>query len=103
MEDTITVCEACESAKGEWKSVMKVQESKRCSAVGDEVHFDLWGPAPVESINHKCYYVSFMDDHSQYTNIYFLHTKDKTFDYYQVYEAWLFTQHGTKVKCLHIN
>ena len=26
VEDTITVCEACESVKGEWKSVMKVQE-----------------------------------------------------------------------------
>jgi hypothetical protein len=50
--------------------------------VGDEVHSDLWGPAPVESINHKRYYVSFTDDHSRYTTIYFLHTKDKTFDSY---------------------
>ena len=60
----------------------------------------MWGPAPVESINHKRYYVSFTDDYSRYTNIYFLHTKDETFDSYQLYEAWLSTQHNAKIKCL---
>ena len=98
--DEMTVCESCESAKGERKLVTKVREGERCSAVGDEIHSDLWGPAPVESINHKRYYVSFTDDHSRYTNIYFLHTKDETFDFYQVYEAWLSTQLNAKVKCL---
>ena len=77
--DEVRACKSCESAKGERRSVIKVREGERCSAVGDEVHSNLWGPAPVESINHKCYYISFTDDHSRYTNIYFLHTKDETF------------------------
>ena len=100
-DDETSVCEACESAKGERESVTKVQEGGRCPAIGDEVHSDLWGPAPVESINRKRYYVSFTDDHSRYTNIYFLHTKDETFDFYKVYEAWLSTQQNAKIKSLH--
>ena len=94
------VCESCEWAKGERKSISKIRESDRRTAIGDEVHSDLWGPAPVESINHKRYYASFTDDYSRYTNIYFLHTKDETFDAYRTYEAWLSTQHNARIKCL---
>ena len=64
------------------------------------MHSDLWGPAPVESIGCKQYYVSFMDDHSRYTNIYFLHSKDETFDFYKIYEAWLSTQQNAKIQSL---
>ena len=99
-DDNATICESCESAKGERKSIVKVREGGRCPAIGDEVHSDLWGPAEVESINWKRYYVSFTDDHSRYTNIYFLHSKDETFASYQIYEAWLNTQQNTKIKCL---
>ena len=98
--DEATTCEPCESAKGARKAVTKVREGGRCPAVGDEIHSDLWGKAPVESINHKLYYVSFTDDHSRYTNIYLLHSKDEAFDHYRIYEAWLSTQHNAKIKCL---
>ena len=60
----------------------------------------MWGPAPVESINRKKYYVSFTDDYSRYTNVYFLTTKDEAFKSYQIYEAWLSTQHNARIKCL---
>jgi hypothetical protein len=95
-----TVCESCEWAKGTRKSIVKVREGERCEAVGDEVHTDLWGPAPVESLGRKRYYISFTDDYSRYTNIYFLATKDEAFDFYKVYEAWLSTQHDVRIKCL---
>ena len=83
-------CELCESAKG-MQTITKVWEGGWCPAVGDEIHSDLWGKAPVESINHKLYYISFTDDHSRYTNIYF-HSKDEAFIHYWIYEAWLSTQ-----------
>ena len=95
-----TVCESCESAKGARKSITRVREGGRCPAIGDEIHSDLWGPAPVESINRKEYYVSFTDDHSRYTKIYFLYSKDETFECYRAFEAWLSTQQNAKVKCL---
>ena len=74
------VCESCEWAKGSRKQVSKVREDERRTAVGDEIHSDLWGKAEVESINHKSYYISFTDDYSRYTNIYFLHGKDDALD-----------------------
>jgi hypothetical protein len=80
---------------------VKVQEGARGSAVGDEIHSNLWRPAPVESINHKRYYISFMDDYSRYMNAYFLHTKDETFKSYQVYKAWMKTQYKVVIKSLH--
>ena len=46
-----TVCESCESAKGARKPITKIREGGRCPAIGDEIHSDLWGPAPVESKN----------------------------------------------------
>ena len=98
-----SVCESCQWAKGERKSVTKVREGERHTAVGDEIHSNLWGPAPVELINHKWYYVSFTDDFSRYTQVYFLHTKDETFDSYWVFEAWLSTQYSAKIKRLHLD
>ena len=99
--DEISICESCESAKGVRKVIMKVREGGRCPAVGDEVHSNLWGPAPVESIGCKRYYFSFMDDHSRYMNIYFLHSKDEAFNFYKIYEAWLSTQQNAKIKSLY--
>lgn len=95
-----TVCESCEWAKGARKKVTKIREDERCAGVGDEIHSDLWGEAPVESINRKLYYVTFTDDYSRYTNIYFLHKKDETFESYKHYEAWLSNQYGARIKCL---
>ena len=97
----VVICESCEWAKGQRKSVTKVREEERRTAVGDEIHSDLWGPAPVESISHKKFYVTFTDDYSRYTNIYILNKKDETFVSYQAYEAWLFTQYNVRIKCLH--
>lgn len=96
----VVACESCEWAKGLRKSVSKVMEGDRHMAVWDEIHSDLWGKVPVESINRKLYYVSFTDDYSRYTNVYFLCSKDETFKFYKVYEAWLMNQHKAQIKCL---
>ena len=94
------VCKSCEWAKEGRKSVSKVQESERCTAVGDEIHSDLWGKAPIKSINWKLYYMTFTDNYSRYTNVYFLHKKDEAFDSYKAYEAWLMNQYNARIKCL---
>ena len=100
-DEEATICESCESAKGVRKSIVKVKKGGICPAIGDKIHSDLWGPAPVVLINHKSYYVSFTDDHSRYTKIYFFLSKDDTFDSYQAFEVWLSTQQSTKIKCLY--
>ena len=96
-----TVCESCEWEKGERKAIVQVHEGQRTTEIGGEIHSDLWGPAPVEIINQKLYYISFTDDFSRFTTVYFLHTKDKAFKSYQIYKAWLKTQHNHHIKSLH--
>ena len=67
---------------------------------GGEVHSDVWGLAPVESKGGKRYYVTFIDDKSCLTMLYLLHTKDEVLHVYKLYEAWVETQMGMKLKVL---
>ena len=99
-ESQPTICESCEWAKATRKAIVKVREGENAAAVGDEVHSDVWGPAPVETLGRRRYYVSFIDDYSRYTCVYFLQTKDETFESYLRYEAWLSTQFDVRIKCL---
>ncbi len=55
----------------------------------------------MESINQKRYYISFTDDHSRFTHVYFLLSKDQAFQAYVEVEAWYLTQLGIQLKCLH--
>jgi GAG-pre-integrase domain len=95
-----SVCESCEWAKGERKPITRVDEGLCTTEVGGKIYLDLWGLAPVETINWKLYYISFTDDFSPFSSVYFLCTKDKAFESYQAYEAWLKTQHGYHIKAL---
>jgi len=45
-----SVCESCEWVKGVRKEIQRTRNGDRAATVGDEVHSDLWGPAPVETI-----------------------------------------------------
>ena len=67
-----SVCESCKWAKGERKPITMVYEGQRTTEVGGKIHSDLWGLAPVETINRKLYYISFTDDFSRFTSLYFL-------------------------------
>ena len=44
-----------------------------------------------------------MDDYTRHTTVYFLHMKDKAFDFYHVYEAWLATRYKVQIKCLNLD
>jgi hypothetical protein len=96
-----SVCKSCEWVKGEKKPIMRVHKGQCTTEVGGKIYLDLWGPAPVETINWKLYYISFTDDFSRFSSVYFLCTKNEAFELYQAYEAWLKTQHGYHIKALH--
>ena len=97
---TIRSCDSCEYVKAHRKPIQKERELPRAANLGEEVHSDVWGPAPVQTINGREYYASFTDDHSRYTHIYLLRTKDQAFDAYKAYEAELLTQRNAHIKKL---
>jgi hypothetical protein len=94
-------CDSCEYGKKTRKPVKKVSERTRAKAVGELIHSDLWGPSPTRTPQHKEYYVSYTDDHSRYSVVYLIRTKDETFETYEQYEAWLHTQFSARIKELH--
>ena len=99
-ESQPSFCESCEWGKGHRKAIQRVREDERAAMVGEEIHSDVWGPAPVETINRKEYFVSFTDDYSRYTVIYLMAKKSEVFEHYLAFEAWLKTQHNARIKKL---
>jgi transposase InsO family protein len=97
----IRSCDSCEYGKAHRKPIRKVRKAERARAVGEEVHSDVWGKSPVQTINGREYYVTFTDDHSRFTHLYLLRTKDETFDAYTTYESMMRTQKGTRIKRIH--
>lgn len=100
-DDTMDKCDSCEYAKATHKPIGKVHNPPRREKFGDEVHSDLWGPSPVRTPGHKEYFVSFTDDHTRFSHLYLLRTKDEAFNAYKYFEAWVNTQFNTKIKRLH--
>jgi hypothetical protein len=47
------------------------------------------------------YYVSFTDDATRWTTVYLMRLKSDVFEAYHVYSAWVKTQMGITIRCLH--
>ena len=74
----------------------------RASKFGDKIHLDIWGPSPIQTPGHKEYYVSFTNDHTHWTHLWLLATKDGVFKAYKDFEAWAKLQFGIPaIKTLH--
>ena len=64
------------------------------------VHNDVWGIAPVISHEHYKYFVTFIDDFTHFTWVYFLQSKSEVFSVFKVFLALIETQFSTKIKIL---
>ena len=99
---TIQHCDSCEHAKAIRKPIKKFRKAPRAAKFGDEIHSDVWGPSPVQTPGRKEYYVSFTDDHTRWTHLQLLATKDGVFEAYKKFESWSKLQFGIsafKVLC----
>jgi hypothetical protein len=65
------------------KAICKEREAAPAQAFGEEIHTDVWGPLPNQSLGGRKYYVTFTDDYSRYTKVNILCTKDETFAAYK--------------------
>jgi hypothetical protein len=99
-DDVPFFCESCVYGKAIRKAVSKLREGARATVFGGEIHSDLWGKAPVRSRGGKWFWITFIDDKTRFTLIYFLATKDEAFDAYKKFEAWVYVQMGKVIKAL---
>jgi hypothetical protein len=58
------------------------------------------GPFPHPSINKIRYLLTFIDDYSHYTWVYFLRKNSEVFDHLKDFKALVETQTGKKIKIL---
>ena len=91
------LCEACAKAKAALQPFPK--ESKtRATKYGEHVHWDLWGPASVQSLSRNLYVAARIDDATRETVLYFQAKKSQTIDSYKCDEALIKTQTGNCIK-----
>ncbi|KAJ2921694.1 hypothetical protein H1R20_g15407, partial [Candolleomyces eurysporus] len=93
------VCRTCVEAKAVHKP-FKESRSPHPTAYAQEISSDVWGPASVESIGRKNYFVLFIDRYSHETRAFFMRNKSDAFDAYQRYEAWVRVQRDADIKVL---
>jgi hypothetical protein len=74
----------------------------RAKGILELIHSDVFGPVPVPSLGKYVYYVSFIDDFSRNTWIYFLRKKSKVFDKFKEFKALVENQTKKKIKVLRI-
>ena len=74
--------------------------AKRAKGILELVHNDVFGPVLVPSLGKSVYYVSFIDEFSRNTWIYFLRNKSEVFDIFKEFKALVENQTENKIKVL---
>jgi hypothetical protein len=72
----------------------------RAKGILELIHNDVFGPAPIPSLGKSVNYVSFIDEFSRNTWIYFLRKKSKVFDKFKEFKALVENQTEKKIKVL---
>jgi hypothetical protein len=92
------VCNGCAQGKN-IKNPFPKRDSKT-EGVLELIHSDVCGPMPSSSISGYVYYVSFIDDYSRKTWIYFLKTKDEVFSKFKEFKALIENLSERNIKIL---
>lgn len=90
-------CDACAKAKSAVHPFPK-ESHTRATKYGERVHWDLWGPATVKSLNGHFYVAARIDDATHETVLYFQEKKSETVKSYKQDEAYIETQYGNHIK-----
>jgi hypothetical protein len=91
-------CEHC--IYGKQNRVRFPSGATRAKGILELIHSDVFGPVPIPSLGKSMYYVSFIDDFSRNTWIYFLRNKYEVFDKFKELKALVENQTEKKIKVL---
>lgn len=75
-------------------------QGSRASACFEIIHSDVWGMSHVLSHAQYRYFVTFIDDYSRFTWVYFLRSKADVFSTFKTFVAYVKTQFSTCIKIL---
>ena len=96
--DHESICNGCAQGKN-IRNPFPKRDSK-AEGVLELIHSDVCGPMPSSSISGYAYYVSFINDYSRKTWIYFLKSKDEVFSEFKEFKALIENLYVRKIKIL---
>lgn len=85
---------------GKYAKAAYSRSNNRAKSVLQLIHSDICGPMSTRAINGAEYFVTFIDDHSRKTWIYFLRTRDEVFDQFKEFKALVENMTRRKIKIL---
>nr|AAZ28936.1 polyprotein [Phanerochaete chrysosporium RP-78] len=91
-------CSVCMRAKAARAPIAAKRSSPLAATFGEHLHLDVWGPAPVRTINHCRYALVMVDDHSRWLEEPLLRSKDEAFARFRDFVALIRTQSGAQLK-----
>ncbi|KAK7245636.1 hypothetical protein RIF29_40484 [Crotalaria pallida] len=91
-------CSACKLGKS--KTLPFPIAGSHAEKCFDIIHSDVWGITPVTSHAHYKYFVTFIDDYSRFTWIYFLRSKSEVFSVFKTFLTYIETQFSVVIKVL---
>jgi hypothetical protein len=94
-------CEHC--IYGKHNRVIFPYGATRTKGILELIHSDVFGLVLVPSLGKSVYYVSFIDDFSRYTWIYFLRKKYEVFDKFKELKALVENKTEKHIKVLRID
>ncbi|KAK2965361.1 hypothetical protein RJ640_013824 [Escallonia rubra] len=92
-------CESCHFAKHH-RSSLSPRVNKRVEFAFELVHSDVWGPCPILAKSGFRYFVTFVDDFSRMTWIYFMKNRSEVFAHFSAFCAEIKTQFNVHVHIL---
>ena len=90
-------CEGCAVGKATRQPFPK-SSSKKSSAVLDLIHSDVCGPLNIPSVGGSIYFVTFIDDYSNFVYVYLLKRKSEVFEKFVEYLAMAENFTGKRLK-----
>jgi histone deacetylase 1/2 len=91
------ICHACQQGKSHQLPYPK--STSVSSNPLDLIFSDVWGPAP-QSVGRFNYYVSFIDDFSKFTRIYFIRHKSEVFERFRDFQNLVEHKFDWKIKSM---
>jgi hypothetical protein len=85
-------------ALGNFTKVVFPSHDKGSSGILDLVYTDVCGPMFHVSLSGCEYYLTFIDDHTRKTCIYFMKAKSEVFKRFQAFKALVENQTGKRIK-----
>src|SRR4051812_3159672 len=95
----IGLCKGCLHGK-QHRTPLLSEAGKRAKELLELIHTDVCGPMSTNSIGGARYFVTFIDDKSRKTFVYFLKTKDQVFTKFKEFRAMIQNQTGKRIKAL---